>query len=99
MDEKGAQALRKQRTTLTDAVSKILKKKTSEEAKESTVLSRRKAPERKLAEAKLEAAARRLLRAERLVNQDLAHITINLDPGQESVSRRLPRGVSCRYSM
>lgn len=87
-------SLKKQRTTLTDAVSTILKKKSSEEVKGSKILSRRKAPERKLAEAKLEAAARRLLRAERLVHQDVAHISTNLDPNHEKRLRKTAtRGV------
>ena len=86
--------VKKQRATLTDAVSTILKKKLSEETKESKILSRRKAPERKLAEAKLEAAARRVLRTERLVHQDVAHIATNLDPNHEKRLRKTAtRGV------
>lgn len=90
----GRVRVKRQRTTLTDAVSTILKKKASKETREVRILSRRKAPERKLAEAKLEAAARRVLRAERLVHQDIAHIATNLDPNHEKCLRRTAtRGV------
>jgi 60S ribosome biogenesis RRP15-like protein len=84
-------ALKKKRmTTLTDAVSTILKKGSAGEGmtKESKILCRRRAPERKLAEAKLDAAARRVLRAERAANQDVAHVTTNLDPNHEKCLRR-----------
>lgn len=90
----GRASSKKQRVTLTDAVSTILKKKSSEEVKPAKILSRRKAPERKLAEAKLEMAARRLLRAERLVHQDVAHVSTNLDPNHEKRLRKTAtRGV------
>lgn len=97
VEQKRRMSVKKQRSTLTDAVSTILKKKASEESKESKeskILSRRKAPERKLAEAKLEAAARRVLRAERLVHRDVAHATSNLDPNHEKRLRKTAtRGV------
>lgn len=102
VQEKRKQVKRK---SLGEAVSAILRLPVKQEAttapsvsasksSKPVVLSRRRAPERKLAEARLEAAARRLLRAERHAKRDQHHQPSMSDLNREKRLRQVAtRGV------
>lgn len=108
-DKQRVQKKRKQakRKSLSEAVSAILRLPIKQEVAAPSapsprtskkggpvVLSRRRAPERKLAEARLEAAARRFLRTERLAKRNQHHQPSTSDLNREKRLRRVAtRGV------